>query len=813
MNRSPSRILAIPLALFLLSALVVGCATPEERRARHKENAWSFYEEENYEKARVEFMNALKMDKTDSEARYGAGLAFRRIAETDTTLPLADRQNMLRTSAGHLLAAVEQDPSHLEARVEFSDLRLRVFGDAAGALDLAEQAVRLDPRSADALAARAAALQVAGERDRAREDAERALAIDPVHPEAVAVRAAQLAGAGDTQAALAMLRAAVQQGDAQGELRLVLANLLLSEGSTDEAVAEMREVIRLNPESVSLRQRLAAVLAQLGRLNEAEKAFRDAVRVADDTRTRLALIEFLRRFRSEEAAEEELRSLIEAMPEELELRYALARLQYASDRPAEADATLRDVIERDREDGRWGLDARTLLAERLLAREQTTPAEALISEVLDVNPRDSDGLRLRGLIHLQRGDYSAAVGDLRAALRDEPSSLRILRPLATAYYRNGDRSLARDALATATDVDPRNFEVRLATAQLALEQEDAETAIEALEAALEIDPASARAVDLLVGVLLQTGDVEEAGAVAQAFANDNPEQPMGPFLAGMAARRAGDDAQAEALLRRALELAPGTAEPLSMLVQLLVEAERMEDVSTLLEETLDERPGNALALQLLARTRMATGDEAGAAELYERLKEVAPASSAPYTGLALIEARNQDLEGAAEIMAEGWQAAPDARLGLDYALLLERLGRFEAAEDIYEQMLGDDPDNAVAANNLAMLLLRREGDRGALDRALELAEGFEDSDNGAFLDTLGWVHVLRSEPDQAVPVLRRAVERAPGLGVIRYHLAEALARSGREGEAREVLDGALDERARGAWVEQATALRERLGSG
>lgn len=802
--------LASAACLALASLLVTGCATPEERQARHKETAWAFYEQENYEKARVEFLNALKIEATDAEARYGAGLAFRRIGETDGSLPLADRQNMLRTAAGHLLAAVEQDPAHVDARVEFSDLRLRVFGDVAGALELAEAAVRLDPRNPDALAARAAALQLSGERDRARQDVERALALDPVHPEAVAIRAAQLDGAGDPEAAVALLQRAVDQGDARGELRLVLANLLLSRGDGDRAVAEMREVIRRNPGSVDLRRRLAGVLAELGRLGEAETALRDAIRASRENRMRLALIEFLDRYRSPAAARTELQRMIDAAPEDLELRYALARLHYASDRSDAGDAVLRDVIERDRDDGPWGLDARALLAERMLARERVAPAEALVSEVLEANPRDSDGLRLRGLIHLQKGEYTAAVGDLRAALRDQPASLEILRPLATAYYRNGDRALARDTLATAAEVDPRNVQVRLGMARLALEEQDAEAAIEALEAALEVAPDNATAADLLVGVLLQTGEAERAGAVAQAFANDNPQAPMGAFLSGLVARRAGDDAAAEPLLRRALELAPGSAEPLSVLVQLLVEGERLDDARNLLEATVEAQPGNLLANELLARTRLAQGDRTGARAVYEGLLDLDPDASAPYTGLALIEAREQDLEGAAEILAEGWRRAPSTRLGLDYALLLERLGRFRDAEGVYERMLDEDPDNAVAANNLAMLLLRRDDDRAALDRALALATRFEDSDNGAFLDTLGWTHVLRREPDRAVPVLRRAVAQAPRVPVIRYHLAEALVLAGREDEALAVLEEALGSEPRGAWVEQATALRARL---
>jgi tetratricopeptide (TPR) repeat protein len=66
------------------------------------------------------------------------------------------------------------------------------------------------------------------------------------------------------------------------------------------------------------------------------------------------------------------------------------------------------------------------------------------------------------------------------------------------------------------------------------------------------------------------------------------------------------------------------------------------------------------------------------------------------------------------------------------------------------------------------------------------------------LETLGWVYLLRGEPERAVEALTRALELRPEAAVARYRLGLALAAQGDDSSARkafaEVLaTGALPE--------------------
>ena len=136
-----SRAVAWALVFWLVLS-AAACAGPTEQRASHMKAGWAFLDVSNFEKARVEFANALKIESKDAEARYGAGRA-------------AEGLRDYRAALGHYQAAIDANPRELRARV--ATARLLFFG---GALDEATKhvtaALALDPRYAEALAVRGA---------------------------------------------------------------------------------------------------------------------------------------------------------------------------------------------------------------------------------------------------------------------------------------------------------------------------------------------------------------------------------------------------------------------------------------------------------------------------------------------------------------------------------------------------------------------------------------------------------------------------------------------------------------------------------
>ena len=95
------------------------------------------------------------------------------------------------------------------------------------------------------------------------------------------------------------------------------------------------------------------------------------------------------------------------------------------------------------------------------------------------------------------------------------------------------------------------------------------------------------------------------------------------------------------------------------------------------------------------------------------------------------------------------------------------------------------PNNVVALNNLAWIY-HENGD----DRAIELARrAYELSrDNGAVADTYGWILFKAGETKKSLPILEKALELKPDSQEIAMHLAEVYRASGRDSDAKRILE-------------------------
>ncbi len=122
---------------------------------------------------------------------------------------------------------------------------------------------------------------------------------------------------------------------------------------------------------------------------------------------------------------------------------------------------------------------------------------------------------------------------------------------------------------------------------------------------------------------------------------------------------------------------------------------------------------------------------------------------------------------------------------------LERLDRFDEAEEAFLKLIESDPDDANAANYLGYLWADRSV---RLEEALDLVSGAVEADpeNPAYLDSLGWVYYRLGAIDQAEFWLRRAVELSEEDGTLLAHLGEILVAGGEIEEGRRYLRLALD---------------------
>jgi Tfp pilus assembly protein PilF len=133
----------------------------------------------------------------------------------------------------------------------------------------------------------------------------------------------------------------------------------------------------------------------------------------------------------------------------------------------------------------------------------------------------------------------------------------------------------------------------------------------------------------------------------------------------------------------------------------------------------------------------------------------------------------------------------------DYAIFVagsiyERQKKYDLAEEEFHKVIVSDPKHAQALNYLGYMLADR-GTRldealGYIRRAIAL-----EPQNGAYLDSLGWVYFRLGNYDLAEENLRRASEKIGTDPTVQAHLGDLYQKTGRLKQATTHWQRALDE--------------------
>jgi len=780
-----SRLLTCAVAMVAISALG-GCGGAAVRFASHLQRGEAFLASGNLDKAGVEFRNAAQIQPKNPRALYFNG----RVAEA--------RSN-IREAYGYYQAAIDADPAYDAARAAAG--RMLIFaGGAKRALDLVAPGLLQHPDDPDLLAVRAAAHQQLKEKDAARADAERAIRLAPTNESALVILAALYADAKEFPRAIALVSAAIAQKPASIELHEVLTNLYLMSGQPAAAEAQMRKVIELQPLDLGPRSQLAAHLARSHNLDGAQAVLEEAVQVlskgkqpAKADAAKLLLVDFVAQGRSRAEGEKTLRAFIARDPADSDLRLGLGALLQRTGATAEAIEAYQEVIERDGTAPK-ALTARNRVAALQLADGHVEQARKLIAEVLESNPRDDDALILRSTVELQQHDAAGAISDLRAVLRNQPRSVALQRSLASAYLSNKQPSLAEETLRAAQQIAPNDAGVRIELAQLLSQTGRLPQAVTVLEATVNLLPDNVQARAGLIRAYLAAGNQQGARAAAQELKARQPQSAEGFYYAGIVAAQDKRLEESQNNLDKAHELQPDRMDVVGALVKVEVARGSYDAAIATLQGALGRAPNNAGLLNLLGEVYLARQDLSHASDALQRAVALDPRQSQPMRNLARVKLAAHDVDGATSEFQAALKVAPaDPQLVAEAAGFYEKHNRVDEAVAAYETLYRQNPQaQKFAANNLAMLLVTYRNDSASLDRARDLSSDFATSDNGALLDTLGWVQFKRGEYQKALTILERAAEHAPDSRVIRFHLGMDQLQLGLREKARTNLETAVN---------------------
>jgi tetratricopeptide (TPR) repeat protein len=797
-GRDMTKLLSISFVL-LATVFAAGCSS-EHRAQRYMERGLELYQKGDLAKARLEFRNVLQIDPNDAEAWF-------------MLAKLAEQQEEWTSTYSAYEKTVELAPENWEARVKLGTLLL-ADNRPDDALAQAEAVLEANPKDPAALALRGTVRLRQGDVDAALTDAETALLQDPALREALALRALVRIEQQDLPAAKASLNAALEAHPDNLRLMLALAGISDQLGDSEETKDILQQIIELEPEVFAHRTRLAQYLNARGDSQAAEQVMRQAVAdLPDATDAKLALVALLDAQQGGEPALAQLESFITEAPEDHALRFALAARHSNAGETEQAEAVYREIMARDG-DGSDALRARAQLAALALGAERLEDARALAAEVLAKDAENSEALLIRAALALQAEDPDAdrAIADLRTILRNEPESTGALRMLATAHEARNEPALAQDAFQRVIELAPDDPAGYLQLAGLRRRIGDIQGAASTLNELLGRDPSSPLAQTALARIQQLQPDTDQLEETAQLIIETRPEDPLGHYLSGLVQQRRGDAEASVAPFVTSLEKNPKAAQPLVALTRSLMALQYYEEAEQRLLQSLEQGADEIVAINLLGEVYVAAGRPDEARAQFEKAIAARPGAPLAYQRLAGLQAAAGDPGTAAATLRKGIKASQGSLL-LTAALppVLEQAGRIDEAIAAYEEVLVANANADWAANNLAMLLVsHRADDTEALDRALTLAQRFENSEEPAFLDTLGWVYYHTGDYDRAAALMEKAQAAGEPTPQRRYHLGMTYLKLGRAEDAKPLLMAAAAAEQPFTGLDEARAILESL---
>jgi len=596
----------------------------------------------------------------------------------------------------------------------------------------------------------------------------------------------QLAGAaefrlGNLAQAETFLGKALQQAPELPLARGMLSQVYLRTGQPQKTLSTLDPLLRRNP-SAGVLQLAAEAHLQSGDAKKAEELYQRAAKMKPDDpriRTALALSQFGKG--KTDSAISELESIA------------------SSDSGALADLALVSAHLRKRE-----VDKALKAIDALEKKQPDKPLAPMLRGRVLALKKDFDGARtqFQKALTLDKLYFPAVAGlaalDMAAnkpaearrhfdtLIAADPRNANAKQALATLLTRSGHTGdEVGKLLADAVKLQPNDVRTQLALINFHLERRDAKLAI---EAAREAGKALVDHPEILMALgraYLAANDMQQAVTTFNRLAVTQPNSPQ-PHLGLADANLALKDRAAAARnLQRALELEPRLVQARRGLVAIALADKKPAEALDLARAVQKDLPNEAVGHVLEGDVETFRKNLKAALAAYQLgLKKNNPQEASTRTHNTLVALGQA---GEAELFAQRWIADHPQDAIFPFYLADRALAArdYAGAEVRYRQVIKLQPNNALALNNVAWLMVQ-QSKPGAVEyaeKANQLLPG-----RPPLMDTLASALAAEKQLPRALELQKQAVERAPEDGSLRMNLAKLYLAGDQKGMARSELE-------------------------
>ena len=782
------------LRLIIFSVLLLTCLfgqackdDPEKSKLKHLEKGRQYLKDKKFNEARIEFRNALLLDKKLAAATFG-------LAEASLGM------NNVQEAFDALQITIELDPKNLEAKLRLGNIYLQFVRDTSNVTEaekFAREVLEDDPNNIEGYILRASVRTSQKKWTEAEQDLKRAIDLNPKRVESQLSYARYYQERGKQETDKARFDAEAERLfkqalaiDAKSSIaHLAWADFLYSNQRLDEAETQLRQAVEADPTD-------RASLAAIARFYEARKNFGEA--------------------------EKYLSKLAEVSSDKNAGRAQLIDLHARDGKVDQAIGEYQDLIKQSPK----YLQSYAQLAGLLMGKGNLAGALQQLEAGLKLDKQNTDLLLMRGRLNIANSKIRDAISDLEQVLKNEPKHSMGLYFMADARVRDSDPERARAYLNDLMKYYPDSPAGLLMKIRILLSQPKPTTD--------EFNEA-VKTADKIVGGINYLKTNAAALQASRLEAESLPGlESQGYAARGVAKMQMKDLAGAQADLEHAMQIDARNFEARGNLMNVLLTKNDVARARQLADQTLELNPASEsaitsimnvylvqkeypLALQKLdaliaaqvvkkaflldqkVRVYSTQGDTTNTEIALRQVLEADPQyTDAYFKKFAFYKSQDKPDQAINELQ-QVVNMRPDNPRQLAQAHLLlgmmeEERGRYDDAIKNYERSVGLDSRTAVASialNNLAWVMADKG--KGNLDKAAEHArKAIQLTPSVAsYYDTLGYVFYKKKLNGVAIEQYQKAIERRPNEAAFYKHLAEAYQQNGDRAKALQAYEQAL----------------------
>ena len=568
--------------------------------------------------------------------------------------------------------------------------------------------------------------------------------------------------------ALEEYKLAMQNDPTSPFLSAELADLYARTDRIRDAVLEAEDVLRRDPNNLEARKLLGRIY----------------LRVLGNASGGRAQSDVLGR------AIEQFEKITELAPKDVESKITLGRLYHANSDYTKGEAVLKQALALQPESE----EALTRLALLYSDTGQLNAAVELLQKVTGKNPTPRLFAALASAYEQGR-DYENAVKAYRRALEMDKDNLDYLRGLGQNLLFNEQYEEALVPYKQVAAADAQDGSAFLRLGQIYRQLHKYDLALENLKKAESLVPDSLEApynlalleetegrpeaaISILKGLLERT-----ARGGAQYTPREKANRAIFQERLGILYRSNENYAAAEEAFRQMMDsdqenAVRGASQLIDTLRQQKEFSRALAEADAALQRFPDDRGLKMLRAQVL-------GDSSRVEEANQALKALLEDKAEDREVLLAMAQVNERAKRYAQaeqaVAAAARYASRKDEKEFVYFLwgsILERQKKYDAAEEQFKLALAANPNSAMTLNYFGYMLadrgLRLEEARKYIEAALD-----HDPNNGAYLDSMGWVYYQLNRLDQAEQYLLRAIQRVPHDATILDHLGDVYFKTGR----------------------------------